>query len=1339
MNSFQKSDQGAQAAWKGFSSQTLYIASRLISDKDGYEYYPEDVEDLVIKKNNVVIEAVQVKNISASLTLSSLAGTKTSQSGEGFFNRMCSLHEQYPSFNNVNVVYFNSLGTELQEIQEGNANTKRTIIKKLVDDHGLCEEDAIWLIDSLHFEKVNLNDLDSNIQNQITDYVPVMSAPTLAKELLIQHISVLSKSKGYTTLQLWEEKIHEIGTNIASLDGFYKEYNKSLVRLDEFKLNDDYVHLQKEYSQGIAAHPSHIRNNLDFKRNYWMEEIQSVIDTKGVAIVKGVSGQGKSTLCYRYLMDTYPEGCVFCVRIIANEGQAQSLVSALDGLGKHNESLIIYIDVQQGETLWAFLLQELQVRGLSIPVLISIRDEDYNQTSISGKQIKYGIVELTLTKEEAEQIYNTYTETKPHEEHRTFEEAWEIFGGQGPLIEFTYFITHNQVLAQRLHEQIDALLQERISDEWLELLQVVCYVGRLGCSINITDVKNEIHCSNIYAAIRRLQDEYLIKVVDENTIEALHPVRAKIIFDVLCNLIYTSSKEIVFKALPCIESKNIRVVLLDYFSNQQYDIKDVQRLSQIEFGDWIGYANCIRTMLWLDAKCYVENNMKVFKYLVANHGKGWLCLLPVDFSGIYGPDKMIADDIKELPGINKLKIQNVIDYVKESLTSLHIEYQAIDCFLDNSKIPSVLPDTDSDCQSFGYSLFWMAKRNRKVILPFKKDEIVANVCKGELQSSADAIRGLSEHTALRESYLSAIDVLVKRLINEMQVLSFSVADDVVICKFIPPVLQETSQSDKIQNFNHYWRIKMLDILKQLYPEKEYIDVELIGVDLLRDLGIEALDHMLHIHKSKRLETWVTELNGWVRIRIEYSFRSSSWQEYVTKLDELRMNTNNLVVETIKLFNDIYKKGRYTKKRGEKIDNLIELFKKQIFNKNRLPHSAVDPYCLYSESNDKSLDAEYYPMRQLLSVKKYDNFIKYYNDLCRSMDNFYDQFFDVFSVRLNKKDINTIDNPKIAMFNLYTAAKTLVFFQKEYDLLFSEYSTLNGDFSKHELENTMTLVNVWRYVLDNQPKNHDIAYDAKQEYRKGINYFSDNLSKAVTVLKGTLLTGDKHAYIIVNYNMNGDITLEDEYTRIVMTIRHYFQDSILPSSNRWYLETQSLELAYVPAFNGVISPSVFSIPNYKLLDVEESQIAKSMFPCEIEPVLMERINATLTLKVWNEAIVKLSEMKMYLQRYQQILQVPADQKCLCTLITYKEELIDQINTLWKDIILIDDVVNELFEDADEQNLKYLNIVKQFFDYYEEIKFMISKQNDPSESIYITEAVSRMMICLLPSVSKLPNIK
>ena len=93
-----KSDIGAQAAWKGFTSQTLYIANRLISDNDGYEFYPEDVEDLIIRNNGVVIEAVQIKNISSDLSISSLSSTKTSQNGDGMFKRMCSLHKQFPSF-----------------------------------------------------------------------------------------------------------------------------------------------------------------------------------------------------------------------------------------------------------------------------------------------------------------------------------------------------------------------------------------------------------------------------------------------------------------------------------------------------------------------------------------------------------------------------------------------------------------------------------------------------------------------------------------------------------------------------------------------------------------------------------------------------------------------------------------------------------------------------------------------------------------------------------------------------------------------------------------------------------------------------------------------------------------------------------------------------------------------------------------------------------------------------------------------------------------------------------------------------------------------------------------
>ena len=60
---FTKSDIGAQAAWKGFSSQTLYIAYRLLSDDDSFEYYPEDIEDLVIKKMALLLKRFKSKTL----------------------------------------------------------------------------------------------------------------------------------------------------------------------------------------------------------------------------------------------------------------------------------------------------------------------------------------------------------------------------------------------------------------------------------------------------------------------------------------------------------------------------------------------------------------------------------------------------------------------------------------------------------------------------------------------------------------------------------------------------------------------------------------------------------------------------------------------------------------------------------------------------------------------------------------------------------------------------------------------------------------------------------------------------------------------------------------------------------------------------------------------------------------------------------------------------------------------------------------------------------------------------------------------------------------------------
>lgn len=435
-------------------------------------------------------------------------------------------------------------------------------------------------------------------------------------------------------------------------------------------------------------------------------------------------------------------------------------------------------------------MQELQFRGLEVPVLISIRDEDYNVTPIKGESIRYGVIELVLSETEAEQIYGRFTVVRPHSSHRSFEEAWQSFGGNGSMIEFVYFLTHNQTLTERLQNQIGSLLQEGISDEWLELLQLVCYAGRLGCSVDFREIRKIVACTSMYAAIRRMKDEYLIRIADENTLEAFHPVRAQIVFDILCNQICMDTTNIVFKTLPCVSSQNVRLILLDYFSENKYVSADILQLAKICFADWVGYANVIKAMLWLDAKSYADSNMDFIRNLVEKQGKAWFCFLPRDLSGIEYQDELIADSLKDISIINKAELQKIIDETKHSLSSLSIDYQATDHFIRNCRHPVSLPDTDEERTSFGYALFWMAKRNFKVTLSFDSAEIAGSVCTGEVQACADAICGLFEHSALSESYQSAAEVMMRRLISEMSIISFSVADDEVSCKFIPPFLTE---------------------------------------------------------------------------------------------------------------------------------------------------------------------------------------------------------------------------------------------------------------------------------------------------------------------------------------------------------------------------------------------------------------------------------------------------------------------------------------------------------------------------------------------------------------------
>lgn len=114
---FKASERGTEAAWEGFSSQTIYITYRLMVLDVDNNFFPEKVEDLMIKdKNDSIIELVQIKNISSKdLSLSDLSPN----SEDSFFKRCLALKNDNKSLI-LKIVSFGNVSEELNSINTKN-------------------------------------------------------------------------------------------------------------------------------------------------------------------------------------------------------------------------------------------------------------------------------------------------------------------------------------------------------------------------------------------------------------------------------------------------------------------------------------------------------------------------------------------------------------------------------------------------------------------------------------------------------------------------------------------------------------------------------------------------------------------------------------------------------------------------------------------------------------------------------------------------------------------------------------------------------------------------------------------------------------------------------------------------------------------------------------------------------------------------------------------------------------------------------------------------------------------------------------------------------------------
>lgn len=698
---FHRSIAGAESAWRGYGLQTLYICSRLLNEKSGaFVYRPETVEDLMIVDSSsevVSVELVQVKAMSDPLTFSHIANKEKGRSSgkkDEFFGHVAYLLSRGVTVS-AKVVVCGVLGDELARFADGDPGARAGIFNKIRKLYGI--EIANWCENNLSFEALNEDAIHADIESAIGDWLEVAISPTLFLNSITAIVRDRSEHRGSLTLTEIKEMARRTGISMAAYSGYANQYGKKL-----FPLSLRFSSLGnvsgEEYKLGVNAQPEHIAAGLDVVRNEWLDAIDEAFALTGVVVVQGASGQGKSTLCLRYLYDRVPIFDSYYVDGALTAEAAGDIAACLVELAKQvKEKLFVYIDGASGES-WIWLARQLRERGMgNIRLLVSIRDDDMNQLSISSKELPYSLVRPTLSRNEAEVIYRCYKNPA----FPSFNESWLSFGETGPLMEYTASLETGSTILSTLESQITKLCQEGHGDAWLYALYLASIIGSESSTLSAVTLGKVAGCEEMVMFVERAKNEHFLRVDESGSIGPLHPYRSKLIAQILKEMLFVEKAQLMADIAQCVDG-NLGTILVRLTNDEvEEGLPDASKLADAADTSWVKLSEVLKYALWCDTRRLFFKTVDLRKRMKeAGIASSLLFMMA---GGV--ASEQVPFDVEPL-----FKLAN--ESKRDALESLFLE--ARDCKVEYSVTKHVLksieiekisgPRSPSDLQSAGFVL-----------------------------------------------------------------------------------------------------------------------------------------------------------------------------------------------------------------------------------------------------------------------------------------------------------------------------------------------------------------------------------------------------------------------------------------------------------------------------------------------------------------------------------------------------------------------------------------------------------------------------------------------------------
>lgn len=1105
----------ASPTFRGFRKQFVYILWRVLCDEenDNLVYQPEHIEDLAIYEQRDINspstsltnqalslrELVQVKDYSAPLRLSNFnIGTNSKDS---FFHRISS--ELSSQKLKASIASYGPFGDELIGALTNDVDSVNRIVCKLTKK-GISKDLVFRVLESTEANEINYECLCDEILSRLSEG-PTSPDPQCAFDLLIKWIYDCCETKEFIDKQKANKKINSVGAFIEQRQAHASEWGTAISCIEE-QLNIPYNESQllAEYLEGMDASLLHIFTDCDVIRDSLLNEIHDKFSKANIVIIHGASGQGKSSLAYRYIYEFYPLSLCFEIKNIADSQHALSIARAINGYAKYCGELLLYVDVKPSHTGWDTLLDDLRHFD-NIKILVTVREEDLHIANLSPS-FSYEGIHLCLDEDEAKKIYEAIPNQRIANTISSFDNAWELFGGTGPLLEFIHLVTQGGNLESRICSQIDRIhdlvTQGHRDSIEIDILRLVSVASAFEASCDTFSLMNnlEITSSRVF---RKLEDEYLIKQND-NTLSGLHSIRSEIVLNLLCENQQLLAKTIC-DCLPLINDGELYLFLLHAFTRcPDYTNSILDGIEGITITSWLMANSIIEALLWLGVRGYVEENTSLLEDLYAKFKS-----TPAAFI-----DPYIADPSKSASMLDGIKDFITEDGVMEMRSFLSRQtdksriFRYCENWLDKPNW-SEISISNEDFAFIGKICFWAARvKKGNPISSETVDLFLDKIPTIRTEGCADFMVGLF-HFNLNffNKVVEHRDDIIHKFKEETYTLRLKENEESVSINYLVPwsILNEYNSVVPCNNGNidlNEESMYRIGILRKIFPDKKEFIAQGYGQNIIdcHDIDYFHDDSIKKIPIENLYLSWETKINGIFCNLSFFSFREKTWREYVDLVVSQRMEALQAMDQMIETAIENLCNSSFLTWFQTKLDTGLAATLNKKVEKIPLPQCSVDIWGFNGDSKVKG--------SRLTHVDtEIDELCSKYSEYTRTWDNVTNQFKDTIEFSTaNKIPINSEvkafieDKSSIAhtcFENMIVFVENLTQFQKIFNTIFRDRFSLNliGEIESNETEKSMQLLgllNICIYSPERRMEN-------PMSYVKNLSSLFDKLLKDINKL------------------------------------------------------------------------------------------------------------------------------------------------------------------------------------------------------------------------------------------------